>query len=240
MKKFIDLNIQRFGSTNKTTHYELSQYVGTDKPTYLGDYNGDMSKIDTAIYNVADAVSGVSGTIAVIQGNIGTLASLTTTTKTDLVSAINEVDSNSKSNATNIGTLANLETTNKTTLVNAINEVKEEADKENAIILWSNPDPTQNFGAQNITLSTSDYDVIELFYYASTNDTKSDSVKFIKGSGAVLRWWAASNSKFDEREINYVDDLTLSINQCSMFNVGFHNNICIPDLVVGYKTGLFE
>lgn len=34
-------------STNKTPNYDLSQYVGTDKPTYLGDYNGDMLKIDT-------------------------------------------------------------------------------------------------------------------------------------------------------------------------------------------------
>lgn len=33
-------------STNKTTNYDLSQYVGSDKPTYLGDYNSDMQKID--------------------------------------------------------------------------------------------------------------------------------------------------------------------------------------------------
>ena len=39
-------------STNKTTYYDLSQYIGTDKPTYLQDYNGDMSKIDTAIHDV--------------------------------------------------------------------------------------------------------------------------------------------------------------------------------------------
>lgn len=36
-------------STNKTVTIELSQYVGTDKPTYLTDYNGDMLKIDNAI-----------------------------------------------------------------------------------------------------------------------------------------------------------------------------------------------
>lgn len=36
-------------STNKTANYELSQYVGSDKPTYLGDYNADMLKIDTAM-----------------------------------------------------------------------------------------------------------------------------------------------------------------------------------------------
>lgn len=44
-------------STNKTTNYQLSQYIGTDKPTYLGDYNSDMGKIDTAIKNAADAAS---------------------------------------------------------------------------------------------------------------------------------------------------------------------------------------
>lgn len=37
------------GSTNKTTNYELSQFVGTDKPSWLGDYNADMGKIDLAI-----------------------------------------------------------------------------------------------------------------------------------------------------------------------------------------------
>lgn len=39
-------------STNKTTNYSLSQYIGTDKPTYLGDYNSDMLKIDNAIHGV--------------------------------------------------------------------------------------------------------------------------------------------------------------------------------------------
>lgn len=36
-------------STNKTPNFDLSQFIGSDKPTYLGDYNSDMSKIDTAM-----------------------------------------------------------------------------------------------------------------------------------------------------------------------------------------------
>lgn len=44
-------------STNKTTNYGLSQYIGTDKPTYLGDYNSDMSKIDTQMKVNAGAVA---------------------------------------------------------------------------------------------------------------------------------------------------------------------------------------
>lgn len=44
-------------STNKTANYQLSQYIGTDKPTYLGDYNSDMSKIDTQMKANADSAS---------------------------------------------------------------------------------------------------------------------------------------------------------------------------------------
>lgn len=33
-------------STNKTTTLDLSQFVGTDKPDWLTDYNEDMGKID--------------------------------------------------------------------------------------------------------------------------------------------------------------------------------------------------
>ena len=35
------------GATNHTTNYNLPQFVGSDKPTWLGDVNGAMSAIDT-------------------------------------------------------------------------------------------------------------------------------------------------------------------------------------------------
>jgi hypothetical protein len=47
-------------STNKTNYYDLSQYIGTDKPTYLGDYNSDMSKIDAGIHGVEDKATTAS------------------------------------------------------------------------------------------------------------------------------------------------------------------------------------
>lgn len=131
-------------STNQTTHYDLSQYIATDKPTYLVDYNGDMNKIDTAIYgadsrsltnqtsigdlttltttaktNLVSAINEVDGEAS----KIGNLSNLTTTAHTDLVSAINEVDSEADTNTSAIGTLANLDTTVKTNLVGATNEV---------------------------------------------------------------------------------------------------------------------
>ena len=42
-------------ATNHTANYNLSQFEPTDRPTWLGDYTGDMSKIDTAIHNVASS-----------------------------------------------------------------------------------------------------------------------------------------------------------------------------------------
>lgn len=47
----------------RTTNYGLCQYEGSDKTSYLVNYNEDMLKIDTAIKNAADAGSG-AGTAA--------------------------------------------------------------------------------------------------------------------------------------------------------------------------------
>lgn len=51
-------------ASNHTEHYGLSQYVQDDHPTYTGDYNGDMSRIDAAIY-AASLTGGTDGLTAV-------------------------------------------------------------------------------------------------------------------------------------------------------------------------------
>lgn len=79
-------------STNKTANYNLSQFVGTDKPAWLSDYNQDMSKIDTGIKSAADTATGADGKADANAASIGTLSNLTTDEKTNVVSAINEVD----------------------------------------------------------------------------------------------------------------------------------------------------
>lgn len=51
-------------ATNHTEHYELSQYIKDDHPTYTGDYNSDMSKIDAAIYAASQTGGGGMTTVA--------------------------------------------------------------------------------------------------------------------------------------------------------------------------------
>lgn len=47
-------------ATNHTEHYNLSQFVGTDRPTWFGDYNGDMEKIDAQLKQNADDIASAS------------------------------------------------------------------------------------------------------------------------------------------------------------------------------------
>lgn len=41
-------------STNKTPNYDLPQFIASDKPTWLGDVNGAMLAIDTAMHDNAE------------------------------------------------------------------------------------------------------------------------------------------------------------------------------------------
>lgn len=111
-------------STNKTTNYELSQFIGTDKPAWLSDYNQDMSKIDTAIKNASDTATSASGSATSANSAIGTLSSLTTTEKGTVVGAINEVDSNAdtaQGTANDAYTLATTNATKISSLEHALN-----------------------------------------------------------------------------------------------------------------------
>lgn len=48
-------------ASKHTANYNLSQFAGTDRPTWLGDYNGDMTKIDAQLKRNADAIASAGG-----------------------------------------------------------------------------------------------------------------------------------------------------------------------------------
>lgn len=51
-------------STNKTSHYNLPQFIGSDIPTWLGDFNSAMTAIDSGINAAATTASGAATTAA--------------------------------------------------------------------------------------------------------------------------------------------------------------------------------
>lgn len=136
------------GHTNSTPNIGLPQFIGTDKPTWLGDVNGAMSAIDTKIGSIdaaiattdakADnAVADASGAVTTATNAVNTAgaASTTATQANNLATQALTVANNTANlcsqsivpnvtaNTNAIGTLADLTTTDKSNLVNAINEV---------------------------------------------------------------------------------------------------------------------
>lgn len=93
-------------STNKTTNYNLSQFIGTDKPAWLSDYNGDMGKIDAGLNTAQNTATGADGKATANATAIGDLTTLTTTAKTNLVSAVNEVNTTAGTALNTAGTAA--------------------------------------------------------------------------------------------------------------------------------------
>ena len=51
-------------STNKTEHYNLPQFIGSDIPTWLGDFNSAMVAVDNGINAAATSASGAATTAA--------------------------------------------------------------------------------------------------------------------------------------------------------------------------------
>lgn len=57
-------------STTKTVNLELSQFVGTDKPAWLTDYNGDMQKIDDGYKKLEDANTATQADLDATKQNL--------------------------------------------------------------------------------------------------------------------------------------------------------------------------
>ena len=112
------------GATNTTSHYNLSQFVATDKPAWLQDYNGDMAKIDAGI-DEAKVLADTAQTTA----NSATSASTQNANDiTALQTSVNGICSNVTSIQSSINTIQSLigngtPTTTDQTIIGAINEL---------------------------------------------------------------------------------------------------------------------
>lgn len=112
-------------------------------------------------------------------------------------------------------------------------------------ILWTNPNPENDFDAQTISLISDDYDEL-IWYFISDIDNVNpliiSSTNFKKygtqvsfNSTASLRYWA--------RRVTYNSDTSYSIEDCHLLSGtgdSISNNSLVPLYVVGKKTDLFK
>ena len=109
-------------------------------------------------------------------------------------------------------------------------------------ILWANPNPTQGISEiTNISLASSDYDMIEIYYVQETN--KQDlmySIKILKGKSTRMRISTTDGANI-YRGITYISDtsyrIDLPYSDASLPNI---YALAIPVYIIGYKTGMFN
>ena len=117
-------------STNKTENYNLSQYIGSDKPTYLGDYNSDMAKIDAQMKVNADgiltAISGVESATSTANSAVSTANNAQTT-----ANGASQTAQGASATATNAQSTANSALSTATTAQASANEANSKIDNFN-------------------------------------------------------------------------------------------------------------
>lgn len=86
--------------TNTTANYNLPQFVGTDKPSWLTDVNGAMTSIDTQMKANADANTTTAGDLTTLAGRV-TTAEQNITTQGSTLQTVSNVASSASTTATN-------------------------------------------------------------------------------------------------------------------------------------------
>ena len=173
-----------------------------------------------------------------VENDLGLLTNLNTTSKTNLVNAINEVN-NSVGNLVHDSYSASTTETYSTNYVNNNFENK-------GTLLWINSNVGTSFSAQDITLNTDGYDLLEIIfnnqgYYKSVRVNKGANILldgFYYGDGTTIYYsWRYANFNSDT-EIHFDNSNLVQIQgSATSFE---NNNHCIPRYIIGYKTGLFN
>lgn len=106
-------------------------------------------------------------------------------------------------------------------------------------ILWTNSNPSTAISTTTINLSSSNYDILEVFYQHSTSNVRCYSQRILKGKetrlDAVYNVSGVYQSVF--RDFLRTSDTQYSLGSATNIS---DNNAIIPLYVVGYKTGLFN
>lgn len=95
-------------ASQKTTNYELPIYAETDGYNILGDQNGAMSKIDTALKENADATTAQGGSITALTTQVSNINNTVTVLSNTVETVKTTADNAASLSATNeqdIGTL---------------------------------------------------------------------------------------------------------------------------------------
>jgi hypothetical protein len=93
------------GYTNKTSHYELPQWIAGDKPSWLGDVNTAMLNIDTAIAGADASATAAESSAAAANAQVQAQEAKITKNTTD-IQALTENLADTQGEVNNVKTIA--------------------------------------------------------------------------------------------------------------------------------------
>lgn len=117
-------------STTKTTNYNLSQFADADKPTWRGDYNGDMLKIDRGMQCNANAAADAHTAATNAQNAADTNATAIAQVKTTADDAKAKAEANESRITANANEFHQYKTTTDTHLSTLDTTVAGKADSD--------------------------------------------------------------------------------------------------------------
>lgn len=105
-------------------------------------------------------------------------------------------------------------------------------------VLWINPNPNNAISnALNITLSSDDYDFLEIITKQTTTDSRSYITKIPKGSDGRI-YVITLTGICAVRNIRYDSDTSYTLGTISGGGQTCDSTWCIPLKIIGYKTNL--
>lgn len=110
------------------------------------------------------------------------------------------------------------------------------------IVLWENPSPNVNFAAQDVTLSSDNYDVLEIYYKQQATSTNTlFSVRVLKGYDTRLSLPSGGSTGATNliRGMTSKSATVYNIGNCTNYSPGSSstNNVyVIPVKIIGYKS----
>ena len=166
-------------ATNKTTIYELPIFVPTDKPTWLGDFNGAMNSIEAGIIDAKNSGTNViqtANTALNIANQAETHAQSANTTANNAMTLANTASTNAteaKTSANSANTTANNANTNATEAKTSANSATTTANNAISVANTTSAQLAARLDPVNVTLT-------------STNAAVTTTKLTIKNKRAIL------------------------------------------------------
>lgn len=140
-------------------------------------------------------------------------------------------------------TMTDAQKKGKKWLIENVPGAEGEIDADLLVPLWTNPSPTSSFAAQNITLTSGDYDflIITSVIDCETYAKGTFGGIYEKGKNSILFYAKADERWIISRGITYNSDTSLSIGNAYYYyipnssNPGVANNVCVPLAIYGIK-----